>query len=81
MAKAINVRGLDDNVHAALQRRAARSGRSVEAEARAILAEACLPAWTQNWAVGLRERAKARTGGLRQTDSGDLIREARDGRC
>lgn len=80
MAKAINIRGIDDRVHDALRLRAARTGRSVEAEVRTILAEACLPAGTVGWAEGLRERAKARTGGRAQTDSADLIRAARDGR-
>ncbi len=36
---AITVRGLDDQVHEALGRRARRHGRSMEAEVRAILAE------------------------------------------
>lgn len=37
------VRNLDDHVKAGLARRAARHGRSLEAEARAILAEAVEP--------------------------------------
>jgi antitoxin FitA len=40
----ILVRNLDDHVKAGLVRRAARHGRSLEAEARAILAEAVEPA-------------------------------------
>jgi antitoxin FitA len=40
----ILVRNLDDHVKAGLVRRAARHGRSLEAEARAILAEAVGPA-------------------------------------
>ncbi|MBU6164786.1 MAG: toxin-antitoxin system [Alphaproteobacteria bacterium] len=39
----ILVRNLDDHVKAGLARRAARHGRSLEAEARAILAEAVEP--------------------------------------
>jgi len=39
----ILVRNLDDHVKAGLVRRAARHGRSLEAEARAILAEAVAP--------------------------------------
>lgn len=37
----LNIRNLPDWVHARLRVRAARAGRSMEAEARAILAEAC----------------------------------------
>lgn len=39
----ISVRNLPEGVHRALKRRAASHGRSAEAEARAILAEAVLP--------------------------------------
>lgn len=39
----ISVRNLPEGVHRALKRRAADHGRSAEAEARAILAEAVLP--------------------------------------
>ncbi len=39
----LSVRNLPDGVHRALKRRAAEHGRSAEAEARAILAEALLP--------------------------------------
>lgn len=81
MVKALALRGIDDEVHEALRLRAARAGRSIEAEARAIIAEACLPVRPTNWADGLRKRAKARTGSVPQTDSTDLVREARDGRC
>ncbi|MGB5736628.1 MAG: plasmid stabilization protein [Thiohalocapsa sp.] len=37
----LNVRNLPDSVHASLRVRAARSGRSMEAEAREILTNAC----------------------------------------
>lgn len=80
MTKAINVRGIDDQLHDALRRRAARTGRSVEAEVRTILAETCLPKSATDWAAGLRARARVRTAGKTQTDSAALIREARDGR-
>ena len=80
MPKALTIRQIDPEVHDALRRRAARTGRSVEAEVRAILTEACLPAPTPRWALGLRERACARTAGVVQSDSADLIREGRDGR-
>ena len=39
----LNIRNLPDEVHAALRVRAARAGRSMEAEARSILAAACQP--------------------------------------
>ena len=39
----LNIRNLPDPVHARLRLRAARSGRSMEAEAREILATACRP--------------------------------------
>ena len=37
----LNIRKLPEDVHKRLRLRAARAGRSMEAEARAILAEAC----------------------------------------
>jgi plasmid stability protein len=37
----LNIRRLPDDVHARLRLRAARAGRSMEAEARAIIAAAC----------------------------------------
>jgi plasmid stability protein len=39
----LNIRNLPDAVHASLRLRAARAGRSMEAEAREILAQACRP--------------------------------------
>ncbi len=81
MAKAINVRNLDDGVHEALRHRAAQAGRSIEAEVRMIIADACLPVASDDWAAGLRNRARERTGQVPQTDSADLVREARNGRC
>ena len=38
----LNIRNLPEPVHRALRLRAARSGRSMEAEARAILTQACV---------------------------------------
>jgi plasmid stability protein len=78
MARAISLRQIDERLHQALRQRAARAGLSVEAEIRAILTEACLAPQAKDWAEGLRERARARTAGKTQTDSADLIREARD---
>jgi plasmid stability protein len=39
----LNLRNLPDSVHASLRVRAARAGRSMEAEARDILTNACRP--------------------------------------
>lgn len=55
----ILVRNLDDHVKAGLARRAARHGRSLEAEARAILAEAVEPPET-----GLGSRIADRFAGI-----------------
>ena len=69
------VRGLDDRLVQSLKLRAARHGRSAEAEHRAILEQA-LRAETEPFAEAaarLRARTPAQT-----TDSTVLIREARD---
>jgi plasmid stability protein len=39
----LNIRGLTQDVHQELRLRAARHGRSMEAEARSILSEVCRP--------------------------------------
>jgi plasmid stability protein len=39
----LNIRNLPDEVHGRLRVRAAEHGRSMEAEARSILTEACVP--------------------------------------
>ena len=80
MAEILTIRRLSETVQAALRERARRAGRSMEAEARAILAAACLDRSATGWAEGLRDRARARTAGRTQTDSAVLIAEARDGR-
>jgi hypothetical protein len=56
----LNIRNLPTEVHAHLRRRAARAGRSMEAEARAILTAACMesefllpPSVLQDWVDGL----------------------------
>ncbi|MGH6915529.1 MAG: FitA-like ribbon-helix-helix domain-containing protein [Geminicoccales bacterium] len=41
---ALNIRNLPDEVHRRLRVRAAKAGRSMEAEARAILSAVCVPA-------------------------------------
>jgi plasmid stability protein len=81
MPQAVTIRQIPDDVHRALKDRAARSGRSVEAEIRHILAENCLPApHHEAWLTGLAERARIRTGPKPQTDSATLIRQERDAR-
>jgi hypothetical protein len=39
----LNIRNLPEDVHQALRARAAAAGKSMEAEARTILADVCLP--------------------------------------
>lgn len=50
----ISVRNLPEGVHRALKRRAAEHGRSAEAEARMILAEAVLPPAEERLGSALR---------------------------
>lgn len=47
----LNIRNLPDEVHRELRLRAARHNRSMEAEARAILGEACRPSKSLGEAV------------------------------
>lgn len=81
MAHVLTIRRLPETVQLALRRRAAAAGRSMEAEARAILTEACASRSVgADWAAGLLERARARTGDAPQTDAVELIREGRNAR-
>jgi plasmid stability protein len=80
MASVLTIRKLPDDVQAALRQRAAASGRSVEAEAREILASACLPRQTVAWWDELAKRRMARTPRQLSVESADLIREGRDAR-
>ncbi len=61
----LNIRNLPDHIHARLRVRAARNGRSMEAEARAILVEVCgggesvadalaLPGWVDELYAGAK---------------------------
>ncbi|HET8997853.1 MAG TPA: hypothetical protein VFN42_14385 [Acetobacteraceae bacterium] len=69
------VRGLDDRLIQSLKQRAARYGRSAEAEHRAILEQALSPELEAFEQVAARLRART----PRQTsDSADLIRQDRD---
>lgn len=69
------VRGLDDVLIQALKQRAARVGRSAEAEHRAILEQA-LRSESETFAEAAA-RLRARTP-PQATDSADLIRKDRD---
>ncbi len=51
----LNIRNLPAEVHAALRVRAAKTGRSMEAEARAILTEACMSSEKEEPASDLRD--------------------------
>jgi plasmid stability protein len=72
------VRGVSQDVVAALKRRAAEHGRSAEAEHRLILEATLCAGRTGFWerAAELREELRGRISG----DSADLIREDRDQR-
>ncbi|MFO1048712.1 MAG: Arc family DNA-binding protein [Geminicoccaceae bacterium] len=80
MAEILTIRRLPKAVQSALRERARRAGRSMEAEARAILTDACLGTRSGDWAEGLQARARARTAGRPQTDSAEIIGEGRDAR-
>lgn len=75
----LHVRNLDDDLIARLKRRAARHGRSAEAEHREILRQALAVEVEPSFealAAELRKLTKRR----RQTPSELLLREARDSR-
>jgi antitoxin FitA len=75
----LHVRNLDEDLVARLKRRAARHGRSAEAEHREILRQALAGDSEMLWderAAQLRERLKGRV----HTPSEILIREDRDSR-
>jgi len=79
MAGSLHVRNLDDDLIARLKRRAARHGRSAEAEHREILRQALAgddEASFDTLAADLRKLARRR----RQTPSEILLREGRDER-
>ena len=75
----LHVRNLDDELIARLKRRAARHGRSAEAEHREILRQA-LAAEVEPSFEMLAAELRALTRGRKQTPSEDLLREARDNR-
>ena len=79
MPKAITVRNVDDALAARLRLRAARHGRSAEAEVRAILAEALKGEAREDfWVIAARLRAM--TASRRHTPAEELVREGREER-
>lgn len=79
MAANLHVRNLDDELVARLKRRAARHGRSTEAEHREILRQALASEEEPSFdslAAELRNLTKRR----KQTPSEVLLRQAREGR-
>lgn len=74
----LNVRNLPDSVHASLRVRAARSGRSMEAEAREILTNACRPSNGEPDPKALQQLVDDLYGRKKPTSAvGDLIAERR----
>ncbi|NOG72068.1 FitA-like ribbon-helix-helix domain-containing protein [Roseicella sp. DB1501] len=69
------VRGLDERIIRTLRQRAARAGRSVEAEHRAILEQVLGPEMESFADVAARLRAQSPQ---QRTDSADLLRADRD---
>lgn len=74
----LTVRSLSEELVRALKIRAARHGRSAEAEHRLILEQVLKPGGGDFWERA--DRARAETAGTRQTDSRLLVREMRDER-
>jgi antitoxin FitA len=79
MANALHVRNLDDDLIGRLRRRAARHGRSIEAEHREILRHA-LSAEVEPSFAELAAEMRAMTANRRQTPSEILLREGREER-
>lgn len=79
MSTQLHVRNLDEETVAKLKRRAARHGRSVEAEHREILRQA-LTAEVEPDFDSLAAELRALTAGRRQTPAEKLLRESRDER-
>ncbi len=79
MAGNLHVRNLDDELIAKLKRRAARHGRSTEAEHREILRQALATDADPDFEKLAAELRKL-TSGRKQTPSERLLREGRDER-
>ena len=79
MARSLIVRNLDDELVHRLKLRAARHGRSAEAEHRGILQDA-LAAEPTGSLKDVAARLRERTRGRRHTPAEELVRETRDER-
>jgi plasmid stability protein len=79
MPGSLHVRNLDDDLIARLKRRAARHGRSAEAEHREILRQA-LATEAEPSFEDLAAQLRALTAGRAHTPSEALLREGRDER-
>jgi plasmid stability protein len=79
MSRSLHVRNLNDNLIAKLKARAARHGRSAEAEHREILRQA-LETETEPSFDDLAAELRKLTATREQTPSEKLLREARDKR-
>jgi plasmid stability protein len=75
----IHIRNLDDSTVRALKQRAARNGRSAEAEYRAILTAAAAQDAGHDWR-SVADRIRAHTVGRPQTPAEILVREGRQER-
>ena len=75
----LHVRNLDDELVVRLKRRAARHGRSVEAEHREILRQALSVEWEPDF-DRLAAELRALTAKRRQTPAEALLREGREER-
>jgi plasmid stability protein len=75
----LGVRNLEADVLARLKRRAARHGRSAEAEVREIIAQALSDEAEPGFA-DLAAELRALTSGRRHTPAEDLLREGREER-
>jgi plasmid stability protein len=75
----LHVRNLDDELVLRLKRRAARHGRSVEAEHREILRQALSVGWEPSF-DNLAAELRALTAKRRQTPAEALLREGREER-
>jgi plasmid stability protein len=75
----LSVRNLDDDLLSRLKRRAARHGRSAEAEVRTILGQALSNELEPNFDE-LAAAVRALTAGRKHTPAEVLLRESRDER-
>jgi plasmid stability protein len=79
MANSLHVRNVDEETIRRLKRRAARHGRSAEAEHREILRQALAGETPQDWDA-LAAEVRKLSAGRKHTPSEDLLRESREER-